>query len=119
VFGITTDISTASRGRYVLTELDQKNLFRPLTKWNDVIERSDKLPEMGRAAFRAMTTGKPGAAHLCFPFDVQQGQVSETDLWAQPEHVAFPAWRCGPDPDAVKSAADAACPSFISTLTRR
>ena len=105
VLGITTDISTASRGRYVLTELDQKSLFRPLTKWNEVIERSDKIPEMVRAAFRAMTTGRPGAAHLCFPFDVQQGKVSEADLWAQPGHGAFPAWRCGPDPEAVRSAA--------------
>jgi acetolactate synthase I/II/III large subunit len=107
VLGITTDISTASRGRYVLTELDQKSLFRPLTKWNDVIGRSDKLPETVRAAFRAMTTGKPGAAHLSFPLDVQQGEVSEAELWAQPEHTVFPAWRSGPDPEAVKSAASA------------
>src|SRR6185503_14159888 len=34
VLGINTDISVSSRGRYTLTELDQRSLMRPLTKWN-------------------------------------------------------------------------------------
>src|SRR5690242_19975450 len=37
ILAVTTDISVASRGRYTLTELDQQALFRPLTKWNQVI----------------------------------------------------------------------------------
>ena len=44
VLGITTDIATTSRGRYTLTELDQEALFRPLAKWNRVIERASMLP---------------------------------------------------------------------------
>src|SRR6202022_3296066 len=36
VLAVTSDISVSSRGRYTLTELDQENLFRPLTKWNKV-----------------------------------------------------------------------------------
>ena len=108
VLGITTDISTTSRGRYTLTELDQKSLFRPLTKWNGVLDRADKVPETMRAAFRAMTTGKPGAAHLCFPFDTQKDvAVDPQDLWAQSEHARYPAWRSAPDPEAVKAAAAA------------
>lgn len=108
VLGITTDISTTSRGRYTLTELDQKSLFRPLTKWNSVLDRADKLPETVRSAFRAMTTGKPGAAHLCFPFDTQKDvTVDPDDIWVQPEHARYPAWRSGPDPEAVKAAATA------------
>ncbi|MCW5603996.1 MAG: thiamine pyrophosphate-binding protein [Burkholderiales bacterium] len=108
VLGITTDISTTSRGRYTLTELDQKSLFRPLTKWNGVLDRADKLPETMRAAFRAMTTGKPGAAHLCFPFDTQKEEaVDPDDIWAQPELGRYPAWRSGPDPEAVRAAATA------------
>jgi acetolactate synthase I/II/III large subunit len=108
VLGITTDISTTSRGRYALTELDQKSLFRPLTKWNSVLDRADRLPETVRAAFRAMTTGKPGAAHLCFPFDTQKdAAVDPDDVWAQPEHAAYPAWRSAPDPEAVKAAVQA------------
>ncbi|MCC7485219.1 MAG: thiamine pyrophosphate-binding protein [Burkholderiales bacterium] len=108
VLGITTDIATTSRGRYTLTELDQKSLFRPLTKWNGVLDRADKIPETVRASFRAMTTGKPGAAHLCLPFDTQKEvAVDPADLWAQPEHARYPAWRSAPDPEAVRAAASA------------
>jgi acetolactate synthase-1/2/3 large subunit len=107
VLGITTDISTASRGRYALTSLDQEALFRPLVKWNEVIQRADKIPEAVRRAFRAMTTGKPGAAHLGLPFDVQTEAVPAESVWAQAEHGASPAWRSAPDPQAVAGAADA------------
>ena len=53
---------------------------------------------MVRAAFRHMSTGKPGAAHLCFPYDVMKQQVDAADIWAQPEHGSYPAMRCAPDP---------------------
>jgi acetolactate synthase-1/2/3 large subunit len=107
VLGITTDIATTSRGRYALTELDQAALYRPLTKWNAVIERADKLPEMIRRAFREMTSGKPGAAHLGLPFDVQNGAVPEASVWAQPELGMYPSRRSAPDPEAVRRAAAA------------
>jgi acetolactate synthase-1/2/3 large subunit len=108
VLGITTDIATTSRGRYTLTELDQQALFRPLTKWNRVIDRADRLPETVRAAFRAMTSGKPGAAHLALPFDTQKDAgVESDDIWAQPEHATYPSWRCAPDPLAVTAAVNA------------
>jgi acetolactate synthase-1/2/3 large subunit len=104
VLGITTDVSTTSVGHYALTELDQRALFRPLTKWNDVIDRAERLPSVVRSAFRAMTTGKPGAAHIGFPFNVQNELLSDEEIWAQPELGSFPAWRFGPDPKAVKQA---------------
>src|SRR5690348_6000215 len=81
VLGITTDIATTSRGRYTLTELDQEALYRPLTKRTEVIDRADRVPEAVRRAFRAMTSGRPGAAHLGLPFDVQNGQVSQESVW--------------------------------------
>ena len=107
VLAITTDISTRSRGRYALTELDQESLFRPLTKWNGVIERAERLPSMVRAAFREMTTGRPGAAHLAFPFDVQREAVAEEEIWADPRFGRYPALPSAPDPSAVTAAADA------------
>src|SRR6202045_2579560 len=63
ILAVTTDISVASRGRYTLTELDQQALFRPLTKWNKVIDRAADIPKTLRAAFTQMTSNKPGAAH--------------------------------------------------------
>jgi acetolactate synthase-1/2/3 large subunit len=105
VLGITTDIATTSRGRYTLTELDQEALYRPLTKRSEVIDRADKLPEAVRRAFRAMTTGRPGAAHLGLPFDVQNGEVAEASVWAEAGLGNYPARREAPDADAVKRAA--------------
>jgi acetolactate synthase-1/2/3 large subunit len=107
VLGITTDIATTSRGRYTLTELDQEALYRPLTKRSEVIDRADRLPEAVRRAFRAMTAGRPGSAHLGLPFDVQNGQVPEESVWAQAELGSYPSHRAGPDAEMVRRAADA------------
>ncbi|WP_108854859.1 thiamine pyrophosphate-binding protein [Albidovulum aquaemixtae] len=106
VLAITTDVATTSRGRYPLTELDQVALFRPLTKWNASLDQPDRLPSMVRAAFRAMTTGRPGAAHLALPFDTQKAPVDPAEIWADPRHRAYPAERSGPDPAAIGAAAD-------------
>ncbi len=105
VLSITSDVSVSSIGKYPLTELDQGALFSPLTKWNGVINHPERLPGMVRAAFRAMTTGRPGSAHLGFPFDIQKAAVNPDDIWAQEEHGRFPSWRTAPDNAAVEAAA--------------
>jgi acetolactate synthase-1/2/3 large subunit len=107
VLAVTTDIGVGSRGRYVLTELDQEALFRPLTKWNRVIERADQIPQTLRAAFRHMTTGRPGAAHIGLPFDVQKDPVDEAAVHADASLGAFPARRAAPEPAAIEAAAEA------------
>ena len=55
VLAITTDIATTSRGRYTLTELDQQNLFRPLTKWAGVANSAADIPRLMRTAFTHMS----------------------------------------------------------------
>ncbi len=105
VLAITTDVATTSRGRFALTELDQEALFRPLAKFTRVIDRAGKLPRYVRAAFTQMTTGRPGAAHLSFPFDVQKEPVDEAEIWADATLGAYPARRLGPDPAAIAEAA--------------
>ncbi|QDY70827.1 thiamine pyrophosphate-binding protein [Qingshengfaniella alkalisoli] len=107
VLGITTDVSVASYGRYPLTEVDQEALMRPLTKWNTVIKRADHIPRMVRQAFRAMTTGRSGAAHLGLPYDIQYDAVSPDDIWADKNLTSYPAYRTGPSPDTVEAAAEA------------
>lgn len=106
ILAITTDISVTGRGRYTLTELDQDALYRPLTKWNCVLDSGAELPKMVRRAFREMTTGKPGAAHIGLPYDVQNQPVDDTDVWADESLGRFPAWRTGPDQDSIGRAAD-------------
>src|SRR5436309_6614596 len=105
VLAINTDISVSSRGRYTLTELDQRSLMKPLTKWNAVLDRAADIPRMFRAAFESMTSGRPGAAHLALPFDVQNGSVEDADVWADPSLGSFPSRRTGPDPFMVELAA--------------
>ncbi|TNE67816.1 MAG: thiamine pyrophosphate-binding protein [Alphaproteobacteria bacterium] len=107
LLSITSDISIGGRGHYALTELDQEALFRPLTKWNRVADRVDQIPHLFRSAFRAMTTGRPGAAHIGLPYDLQKQELDAALVWAQAEHARFPAFRQGPDPDMVSAAADA------------
>ncbi|MEM7212689.1 MAG: thiamine pyrophosphate-binding protein, partial [Pseudomonadota bacterium] len=93
ILAITTDVATTSAGRYPLTELDQKALFDPLTKWNSVLDQPTALPRTVRRAFREMTTGRPGSAHLALPFDTQKAAVPEDEVWADPRFSEFPALR--------------------------
>ncbi|EEE35646.1 acetolactate synthase large subunit (TPP dependent) [Rhodobacteraceae bacterium KLH11] len=106
ILAITSDVATTSRGKYPLTELDQPALFRPLAKWNASLDDASQLPAMVRAAFRAMTTGTPGATHLALPFDTQKGQVDEAEIWADARHRSYPADRAGPDQGAIDAAAE-------------
>src|SRR2546426_12149972 len=46
VLAINTDISVASRGRFTLTELDQRTLMKPVTKWNAVLDRAADIPRV-------------------------------------------------------------------------
>src|SRR6185436_5615532 len=105
ILAINTDVSVSSRGKFTLTELDQKSLFRPVTKWNAVLDRAADIPRTVRQAFEAMTTGRPGAAHIALPFDVQNGPVDASDVWADPSLGTYPSRRSGPDPEMVALAA--------------
>ena len=107
VLAITTDVSVATYGKYPLTEVDQEALMRPLTKWNTVIRQAAHIPRMVRSAFRAMTTGRPGAAHLGLPYDIQYDPVDADDLWADPRLQTFPAYPQAPEPGAAEAALDA------------
>ncbi len=107
VLSITSDVSTRSKGHYPLTELDQEGLMRPLTKFNQVIQHADQVPDAVRTAFRTMTTGRPGTAHLGFPIDVQRGEANPEDIWSDPAHAAFPAFPSGPDTAAIDACLDA------------
>ena len=99
VLAITTDVSTTAAGRYPLTELDQQSLFRPISKRSRLIQRADALPREVRAAFRAMASVRPGAAHLGLPFDVQKDAVPENEIWADSRFGRFPALRPAPNHD--------------------
>jgi acetolactate synthase I/II/III large subunit len=105
ILAINTDVAVSSRNRFTLTELDQRSLMKPLTKWNAVLDRAADIPRTFRAAFEAMTTGRPGAAHIALPYDVQNAPVERGDVWADPTLGAFPSRRVAPDPFFIELAA--------------
>lgn len=105
VLGITSDVPVTSRGRYPLTELDQQRLYGGLTKWNGTADLPSQVPGLVRAAFRAMTTGRAGATHICMPYDVQKQRLDASALWAQPGHDSYPALRSVPAREEIAAAA--------------
>lgn len=107
ILAVTSDIATTARGRYALTELDQPTLFQSVTKWNASLDNAAQLPALVRAAFRAMTTGRPGAAQLTFPFDTQKAPLDPQEIWADPQHRIFPAQPVAADPRLIAQAAQA------------
>lgn len=106
ILALTSDVSVTGRGRYTLTEMDQPALFRTLTKWNGMADTAAALPTLFRRAFREMTTGRPGAAHIGLPYDVLGQPVDASDVWGDQTVGSYPARRMGPDPDAVEAAAE-------------
>ena len=57
--------------------IDVMSMFKPVTKWNTSIPKSEVLPEAVRKAFKLSQTEKPGATHLEFPEDVADESVIE------------------------------------------
>lgn len=106
VLALTSDVSVTGRGRYTLTEMDQPGLFRTATKWNGMADTAAALPALFRRAFREMTTGRPGAAHIGLPYDVLGQPVDAGDVWGDSAVGRYPARRMGPDPASVAEAAD-------------
>jgi acetolactate synthase-1/2/3 large subunit len=98
LISITSDVPTTSIGHFPLTELNQKELFKPLTKWNEKIDNPKNLGNAIRNAFKESTSGRPGACHLCFPFDIQKAEIAEEDIWVNKEFTKFPAKPKLPDP---------------------
>jgi len=85
-------------------QLDQIGLFRPITKWNALVNRWDRIPEMVQWAFREATSGRPGPVHLDVNVDVLfgNGEIEEA-AFLPPERYRTLTKPCG-DPEAVGEA---------------
>ena len=51
--------------------VDLVRMFRPATKWAEIVTRAEAIPEMVRKAFKAAQTERPGAVYLAVPEDVE------------------------------------------------
>ena len=79
--------------------VDLVSLFRPITKWGDMVTVRAAAPEMVRKAFKQATTERPGATFLVLPED-----VAEQEAVGEPLPVNTPV-DPAPDPGQVQRAA--------------
>lgn len=104
---LINDIPLAGEGRATLTELDCVRLFEPVTKLSVQVKSADKLPETVRRAFRAATSGKPGAVQITLPEDVMVEPVSSrVTLRVETECVHAPAYPTRGEAESVARLAD-------------
>jgi acetolactate synthase I/II/III large subunit len=57
--------------------VDLVSMFKPVTKWSELIATPEAVPEMIRKAFKLAQTERPGAVHLAVPEDVEKDPVPE------------------------------------------
>lgn len=105
VIGLNTTIPVKYRDRGVLTDVDQVDLFAPVTKWNTSVDHPDLIPRMVRQAFKHTTTDRPGATHLSFPMDVLNQETDE-DTYGDEASSTCPAFRQEPDPSHIAEAVE-------------
>jgi acetolactate synthase-1/2/3 large subunit len=52
--------------------------YAEVTKWADLVNRPDRVPEMMRRAYTQLRTGRPGPVLLEMPSDVLNGEIDES-----------------------------------------
>ncbi|MEO3791796.1 acetolactate synthase large subunit [Nonomuraea sp. B10E15] len=78
--------------------VDLVSLFRPITKWAELVPSPQALPEMIRKAFKTAQTERPGAVYLAIPEDVESAPIPD-GLAPLPVNVVRPQ-----DPSAAQIA---------------
>ena len=60
--------------------VDLVSLYRPVTKWGDMVTLRDAMPEMVRKAFKQAETERPGATFIVLPEDVAERETQAVPL---------------------------------------
>ena len=87
-------------------QLDQMTLYRAVTKWNALVNRWDRIPDLVSMAVRQAYAGKPGPVHLDIPVDVLFETHEETEVRIIPPEKTRNTGRPYGDPDLVVKAAE-------------
>lgn len=112
VLAITGQKPPLFQHRNAYQEIVHAPLFDPVTKYNVSVTDPGQLPPYLRQAFRAMTVGRPGPAHIDVPNNL--GFVMDTSVIAE-EPVAeerfarVPAFRTPPEAGLAAQAAGELC----------
>jgi len=86
-------------------QLDQITLFSAVTKWNALVNRWDRIPELVSRALREANSGKPGPVHLDIPVDVLFETGEESDVRIAPPGRTRSLGRTNGDPELIEKAA--------------
>ncbi len=85
---------------------DLVEMARPITKYSALVRRPERLPEMVRAAFRAVWTGRPGPAFLAIPDELLGLEIEADKAPVYPaEKYRLISMGAG-DPAGIEQAAD-------------
>lgn len=100
---ITCDMPIGSERRGIISEFDGARLFHSIAKDSYQVKSASRLPDAIRWAFRAATTGRPGAAHIVVADDIlsEDVPVDAISLHADAECMLAPAYRACPGPEQV------------------
>jgi len=60
--------------------IDQYSIFKTITKWNAVIHKWDRIPEIVQRAFREALTGRPGPVHIDLPVTISYETGDESTV---------------------------------------
>jgi acetolactate synthase I/II/III large subunit len=107
VLAITGGPYEHTRGRHTYQQADDIQLFAPLTKFSERVTTASRLPDLMRQAFRAATTGRPGPVHLELEGHLGEveDEIAELEIVVEERFARIPAFRPGPEPEAVAEAA--------------
>lgn len=106
MIALTTDNPLNYEAQGALTDLDQQQIYRSITKWTALVKSADVLPRFVRRAFRLATSGRPGAVHLSLPKNVLREEItSPLHMHVEKDCITWPSYRTRPDLEAVSRAA--------------
>lgn len=104
VVAIAGMLSTEHQYRDAFQEVDQQALAKPITKKTWTVQRTDRIPEMFREAFRTALTPRRGPVQLNLPRDILS-QMAEFEEFSEPSSYRVHATPVG-DPDVIAEAVE-------------
>ncbi len=106
VIALTGGPEPNSRYRYLYQVINDFTMFDPVTKFNAMVEKPERLADLLRQAFRVTTTGSPGPVHLELPGRLGEGAagVADFEVIVEERYKRYPAYRLAPDAEQVDAA---------------
>jgi acetolactate synthase-1/2/3 large subunit len=97
---ITGQVPSPLIGTDAFQEVDITGVTLPITKHNELVTRTDRIPAAIAEAFHIATTGRPGPVLV----DISKDSLQSTAAWSWPPVMNLPGYRLPPAPDPARIA---------------